>query len=125
MLAVGVDMVEIDRLRRVLQQHGSRFANRIFTPAEQTYCRGRLINLAGRFALKEAVSKALGTGIGDVDWTDIEILNAESGKPTLILHNRAKQLAHDLGLTDWDVSLSHTHTHAIGFAVALKSMRNE
>ena len=118
-LSTGVDMIEINRITRALERNGDRFLDRIFTPQEQAHCGRRVPSLAGRFALKEAVSKALGTGIGDFNWVDIEILNDTRGKPILHLHNNAQQLAEELGLAQWSVSLSHTDTHAIGFAVAL------
>jgi holo-[acyl-carrier protein] synthase len=69
--------------------------------------------------VKEAVGKALGTGIGDVNWTDIEVVCDGRGKPELVLHNQAEALAAQLGLHQWSISLSHTETHAIGFAVAM------
>lgn len=118
MLAVGVDMIEIERLEKALARHGERFNRRFFTAQEQAYCRGRADRLAGRFAVKEAVAKALGTGIGDVNWTDIEVVCDARGRPELVLHDRARRLAEGLGLTQWAISLSHTDTHAIGFAVA-------
>lgn len=118
MLAVGVDMIEVARIERAALRHGDRFYNRFFTAQEQAYCTGRAERLAGRFAVKEAVAKALGTGVGDVNWTDIEIVCDRRGKPELLLHNRAQQLAADLGLHQWAISLTHTETHAVGFAVA-------
>jgi holo-[acyl-carrier protein] synthase len=118
MLAVGVDMIEVARIERAAARHGARFYNRFFTSQELEYCTGRAERLAGRFAVKEAVAKALGTGIGDVNWTDIEVVCDRRGKPELLLHNRAQQLAADLGLHQWAISLTHTGTHAVGFAVA-------
>ncbi len=118
MLATGVDMIEIARIERGVNRHGERFLNRFFTQQEQVYCDGRFDSLAGRFAVKEAVAKALGTGIGDVSWQEIEIVNDERGRPELVLHSQAKALAAACGLTKWAISLSHTDTHAIGFAVA-------
>lgn len=118
MLAVGVDMIEIARIGKARERHGARFERRFFTSQEIALCAGRLECLAGRFAVKEAVAKALGTGIGDVHWTDIEVLCDERGKPELVLHERARAVAERLGLGEWAVSLSHTSTHAIGFAVA-------
>jgi holo-[acyl-carrier protein] synthase len=120
MLSVGVDMIEVARIERGLQRFGRRFADRFFTSQEQHYCAGKAERLAGRFAVKEAVGKALGTGIGDVRWLDIEIISDGRGRPQLILHNDAARLAAELGLTQWSISLSHTATHAIGFAVALR-----
>ena len=117
-LAVGVDMIEISRMKRGFARHGIRFYQRFFTEQEQEYCNGRFESLAGRFAIKEAVGKALGTGIGDISWTDVEVVCDERGKPELVLHNQAHLLAQEKGLTTWAISLSHTDTHAIGFVVA-------
>ena len=117
-LRTGVDMLEIERLRETVERHGQHFIARIFTLAEQTECGSNFPSLAARFAAKEAVSKALGTGIGDVGWQDIEILRAESGAPKLILHGYAEKLAADLGLKTWSVSLSHTREHAVAMVVA-------
>ncbi len=119
MLTSGVDLIEIDRIERGIARHGQRFLDRFFTAREQAYCNGRFDSLAGRFAVKEAVGKALGTGIGDIRWVDVEIVNDENGRPELILHDAAKILADKLGLTAWSISLSHTDTHAIGFIVAM------
>jgi holo-[acyl-carrier protein] synthase len=119
MLATGVDMIEIARIARAQERHGARFGQRFFTPQELAYCQDRNERLAGRFAVKEAVAKALGTGIGDVRWTDIEVVSDERGGPRLVLHNGAAELAARLGLTEWSISLSHTRTHAIAVAVAL------
>ena len=118
MLATGIDLIEIDRVRRGLERYGTRFADRFFTRREQSQCAGRAASLAGRFAIKEAVGKALGTGIGDVGWKDIEVLNDDRGRPHLTLHNAAERLAAERGLSQWAVSLSHTATHAVGLAVA-------
>ena len=74
MLSTGVDIIEIDRVRQVLERYGQRFLNRIFTPDEIAYCRDRAPNLAARFAAKEATMKALGTGIRGVGWKDIEVI---------------------------------------------------
>ena len=119
MLSTGVDMIEIARIERGIARHGDRFYQRFFTPQEIAYCAGRLPSLAGRFAVKEAVGKALGTGIGDVKWTEIEVVCDARGRPELVLHNQAKALAAQHQLTEWSISISHTDTHAIGFAVAL------
>jgi holo-[acyl-carrier protein] synthase len=119
MLTTGVDIIEIERVEHSINRFGDKMRNRIFTPQEQAYCAGRLPSLAGRYAVKEAVSKALGTGIGDFNWTDIEVLNDKRGKPELILHNNAKALADELGLSEWSISISHTNSHAIGFAVGM------
>lgn len=119
MLTTGVDIIEIERIERSLNRFGDKMRNRIFTPQEQSYCAGKLPSLAGRYAIKEAVSKALGTGIGDVNFTDIEVINDKRGKPELALHNRAKEIAAEQGWQQWSISISHTSSHAIGFAVGL------
>jgi holo-[acyl-carrier protein] synthase len=117
-LVTGIDLIEVARIERAVARHGDRFYRRFFTPQEIDYCQGRATSLAGRFVVKEAVAKALGTGIGDFNWTDIEVVCDGRGKPELILHNRAEQLAQEKGLTMWSITLSHTATHAIGLAVA-------
>lgn len=124
MLAVGVDILEVERMSTGMERHGSRFCDRFFTEREQAQCGGRAASLAGRFAVKEAVSKALGTGIGDVAWKEIEILNDERGRPLLSLHGAAARLAAERGLTDWAISLSHTKTHAVGMAVGQSNDRH-
>ncbi len=124
MLAVGVDMIEVERIERGLQRFGQRFADRFFTPAEQQICAGDARRLAGRFAVKEAVGKALGTGIGDIRWVDVEIINDNRGRPELVLHDNASQLAAALNLNTWSISLSHTDDHAIGFAVGMTTQPN-
>ena len=91
----------------------------MFTPAELEYCGKRAESLAGRFAAKEAVSKALGTGIGDVSWKEIEILGDEQNAPTLTLYGMAEQKARELGLTTWSVSISHSQSHSVAFVVAI------
>ncbi|MDI6769825.1 MAG: holo-ACP synthase [Anaerolineales bacterium] len=117
-LRTGIDLIEIDRLRAAVDRHGERFLTRIFTPAELEYCVGRAESLAARFAAKEAVSKALGTGIGPVSWQEIEIHGGEYEAPAIILHDRAERIAKELRLTNWSVSLSHSRTHAIALVVA-------
>ena len=119
MLSVGVDMIEVERIARAMRRHGERFGRRFFTEQERAYCAGRVECLAGRFAVKEAVAKALGTGIGDVSWTEIEVVCDGRGKPELVLHGQAEELSAALGLKRWSISLAHVDNHAIGFAVAL------
>lgn len=119
MLSIGVDLSEVARIEDLLHRYGERFSQRIFTEQERAYCNGRINSLAGRFAIKEAVAKALGTGIGArLSWKDIEVVNNDKGKPELVLHNQAQTLADELGLNQWAISLSHTDTVAIGFVVA-------
>jgi len=117
-LTSGVDLIDIERIREAIERHGERFVARIFTEAEQRDCGGRISSLAARFAAKEAVSKALGCGIGDVSWLDVEIRSDENKAPYLVLHGEGERLAKQLGLSNWSVSLSHTESQAIAFVVA-------
>ena len=119
MLAIGVDIIEVARIERSVSRYGQHFLDRIFTNQEQAYCEGKPERLAGRFAVKEAVGKALGIGIGDVRWQEIEIKNDLRGRPELILHGDAKKVAENLGLQSWSISMSHSETNAVGMAVAL------
>ena len=124
MLRTGVDIIELERLRVAIERHGQRFLQRVYTPDELTQCGERLESLAGRFAAKEAVAKALGTGIWrhGIGWTDIEILrDPTSGAPLLTLHHAAAHHAQALDLDEWSISLSHTQTQAIAFVVAQNS----
>jgi holo-[acyl-carrier protein] synthase len=116
--AVGIDMIEIDRVRKVLAKHPERFIERVYTPAEAAFCRGRIPELAARFAAKEAVMKALGTGARSVAWRDIEILPDRRGKPLVYLWGGAKRRAEVIGLTAIDVSLTHLETFAMAAVVA-------
>lgn len=117
-LSVGVDLVEIRRVEGVLARYGERFLQRIYTPAERAYCRGRGRELAVRFAGKEAVSKALGTGLRGIRWREIEVLADPRGKPIVHLHGRARQRAAELGLTQFAISFSHEHELGVAFVVA-------
>jgi holo-[acyl-carrier protein] synthase len=125
MLSVGVDLIEVARVKQGADRHGQRFYDRFFTAREQAQCKGRATSLAGRFAVKEAVAKALGTGIGDIRWVDIEIVCDKHGRPELVLHNQARVLADQLGLAEWAISISHTDSHAVGMAVAMGIVNRE
>lgn len=118
-LATGVDLIEIARIDEVASRHGKYYLERVYTPAELEYCGRRAESLAGRFAAKEAVAKALGTGIGDVSWKDIEILGDEQNAPVLRLYGMAESKAKELGLTTWSVSISHSQSHSVAFVVAV------
>ena len=118
MLSVGVDIVEIERIERAIRRWRERFLGRVYTPAEVAFCRGRVQELAVRFAAKEAISKALGTGMRGVDWREMEVLPDSRGKPLIKLHGRAQKRAQELGLTDFALSLSHSREFAIAFIVA-------
>jgi holo-[acyl-carrier protein] synthase len=118
MLRTGVDIIEIERIDEVVARHGDRTLDRIFTPGEIAQCGRRLESLAGRFAAKEAVAKALGCGIGEVSWREIEVLGDELGAPQLTLTGAAAQRSAALGLREWSVSISHDRSHAIALVVA-------
>ena len=119
MLKTGIDLIEIGRLEKVIVRHGEKFLNRIFTPLELKECGGAISSLAVRFAAKEAVAKALGTGIGHVSWREIEIQRKETGEPQLKLYGEAEKLALGLNLNTWSISLSHTRTIAIAQVIAI------
>ncbi len=101
----------------VLERYGQRFLNRVFTPGEIAYCRGRAPNLAARFAAKEATMKALGTGIRGVGWKDIEVVRHESGAPAIKLHQRGETRAQRRGVQEISLSLSHSREYAVAFVV--------
>jgi holo-[acyl-carrier protein] synthase len=117
-LAAGVDAIEIHRVQEVLDHHGDRFLRRVYTEFEIAYCRGRIRELAVRFAAKEAMMKALGTGIRGVGWREIEILADRRGKPLVYLHGRARKRAEAIGLGQPEVSLTHSEDMALAFIVA-------
>ena len=118
-LRTGVDLIEIARIEEVVSRHGKHYLERVYTPAELELCGKRAESLAGRFAAKEAVAKALGCGIGDVEWKEIEIVGDEQNAPVLHLSGKAAQMADELGLVTWSVSLSHSQSHAVAFVVAI------
>lgn len=117
-LRTGVDLIEVERVASAIQRHGDRFLRRIFTPRELEEVGGSVPSLATRFAAKEAVSKALGTGIGAITFQHIEVLRGSAGEPRLCLHGEAQRQAEALGLVAWSISLSHTQEHAIALVVA-------
>jgi holo-[acyl-carrier protein] synthase len=122
-LSVGVDLVELARVRRAVERHGERFLARVYTREERNRYRDRLPELAARFAAKEAVSKALGVGlkhitVQGIGFQEVEVLPDPLGKPLLRLSGRAQSLAEEQGLETWAISLSHGREHAIAFVVA-------
>lgn len=118
---VGIDIIEIERIGRVLEKYGDRFLNRIYTETERQRYGKRVPELAARFAAKEATMKALGTGIRGVRWRDIETLSNRRGKPILVLHDTARARAELLGLVHWSISLTHSRTEAMATVIAAKS----
>jgi len=119
MIRCGIDMIEHRRIAEGIERLGERFLRRFFTPGERADCEDRPHRLAARLAAKEAVAKALGTGIGEVRWVDIEIrVDNPRKRPVLILHGHALRTAQELGLSEWDISLTHSEQYAVAMAVA-------
>lgn len=124
LLSSGIDLVENSRMAEALMQWGARFKNRVFLPSEQRYCEAAVHperRYAARFAVKEAVAKAMTTGIGrQLSWLDITVeRDNRSGAPTVSLSSRARALARKQGIAHIHVSLSHTRRHAVAMALAV------
>lgn len=120
MIRCGIDLIETQRVAEGIERLGERFLNRFFTAGEREDCGDNPMRLAARLAAKEAVAKALGTGIGEVSWREIEIrCNNDRNRPTLHLHGAAAEVAAEMGLSQWDVSLTHTRDHASAVVVAI------
>jgi holo-[acyl-carrier protein] synthase len=122
-VAHGIDLVDCPRIEEMIQRHGERFVNRVFTATEQSYAeanKNSIEKLAGRFAAKEAILKLIGTGWrGKIAWTDIEVINSSTGQPEIILSGEVEKLADKLGIKHISVSITHTANFAIASAVAL------
>ncbi|HEX5790986.1 MAG TPA: holo-ACP synthase [Luteolibacter sp.] len=120
---IGIDVVEIERIRAAIDKHGESYLAKLFTPAERAYCDGHrdpAAHYAARFAAKEAVSKAMGTGIGKhAGLHDLEVGHAEGGGPIMLLHGAAKDFAKAHGITQILISLTHARDHAAANAIAL------
>ena len=124
-LGHGIDLVETDRIRRLIDEHGDRALERLFTEGERAHGADsprRAEHLAARYAAKEAVLKALGTGwTQGIAWTDVEVWRSPSGQPEIRLHGRAAEIAASMGVGRWLVSLTHTAGHAAASVIALES----
>ncbi|MDA2966958.1 MAG: holo-ACP synthase [Actinomycetota bacterium] len=123
-IGVGVDAVEIDRFRRSLERTPS-MKSRLFTSEELEYVEPHddpTASLAARFAAREAVMKAMGVGLGAFEFHDVWVQRADSGRPTLVVTGRAEQIANELGVTDWHLSITHTDTTAIAYVIAVRSL---
>ena len=120
-LGMGTDLTEIGRVKKSIDRFGDRFLERVYTPGEIAYCltkRGFAESFAARFAAKEAAAKALGTGISrGVSWKEFEVTRAMSGKPSMVLHGRAEELARELGVVRIALSLTHTRDMALAVVV--------
>jgi holo-[acyl-carrier protein] synthase len=124
MIGHGIDIVQTERIAKLLEDHGERFLSRVFTPLEQQHAelngKRRIERLAGRFAAKEAILKALGTGWrGKIAWTDMEIAALPSGQPAVRLSGECARIAAELGIARWLISISHIDTHAMASAIGL------
>ena len=127
-LGIGTEIVECVRIGRMIEQHGELFLQRVYTVREIRYCQGRkraIEHFAGRWAAKEAILKALGTGWRrGISWRDIEVRNDTGGKPTVALRGGARDVVEQLGVGEILVSISHCRTHATAFAIAVARERN-
>ena len=120
-LGLGTDIVEVARIASSFLQHGEKFLNRVLLPDEIAYClqhRQPAPFIAVRFAAKEAIAKAFGTGIGaQLGWLDIEIFRRESGEPFVVLHGNGEKLFSERGVKKLHISLTHTENYAVATAI--------
>jgi len=123
LFGIGIDVVEVERIEHSLEQFGERFAEKVFTADERRYCDSQHrpgLHYAARFAAKEAVAKAFGTGIGrQLEWLDMEVVRRESGEPELRLSGSGAAFATEHGITAVKISLTHAKRYAAANAVAL------
>jgi holo-[acyl-carrier protein] synthase len=123
MLGLGTDIVEIVRIGEMIERHGELFLERVYTEKEVAYCQKRASSyqhFAGRWAAKEAVLKALGTGWAKgIAWRDIEVVTTHSGQPRVLVHGAVLELSQQAGITGYLLSISHCRSHATATAVAL------
>jgi holo-[acyl-carrier protein] synthase len=122
-IAHGIDLVDCPRIEQMVERHGDRFVNRVFTEAERAYAerhKRSVEKYAGRFAAKEAILKLIGTGWrGKIKWTDIEVVNDAAGRPEVTLSGEVKRIAAELNIAQISISITHTANFAMASAVAL------
>jgi len=122
-IGIGTDITECLRIARMIERHGELFINRVYTPTEIRYCQSRkqaTQHFTGRWAAKEAILKALGTGwTRGISWRDIEIHNDPGGKPVVAVRGGAKEVVEKLGIAKLLVTISHCYTHATAYAIAI------
>jgi holo-[acyl-carrier protein] synthase len=122
-VGIGTDIVECLRIAQMIERHGELFIGRVYTQHEIEYCSSRKAatqHYAGRWAAKEAVLKAMGTGWSrGISWRDVEVRNDKGGKPTIALAGGAREVCERLGIARMSVSISHCRSHATAFALAL------
>jgi len=126
----GIDMVDVARISRILDEHGDTFTGRCFTESERCYADAarnrRAERYAARFACKEAVLKALGTGWSSgISWQDIDVQRMPSGQPRLRLSGRCEQISHDMGIRNWHVSISHAGDYAVASVIGAGAPASE
>ncbi len=125
-LGIGTDITEVLRIAQMIERHGELFVGRVYTTAEIDYCRSRRMatqHFAGRWAAKEAILKALGTGWRKgISWRDIEVLNGAGGRPAVTLQGGTREIAERMGIRCVLVSISHCRSHATAYAIALDEM---
>jgi len=121
-IGCGIDLIELERVRNMVEKYGERFLTKVFTEAEMAYCQGKAKSwqhFAGRFAVKEAVLKSLGTGVQPgMSWKDVEVRTGNLGAPEAILTGGAEERAKELGVRRLHVTISHSDTHAVAQAIA-------
>ena len=122
-LGLGTDIIECLRIAKMIEKHGELFLNRVYTRSEIAYCssrKGANQSYAGRWAVKEAVLKAMGTGWSrGIRWKDIEVVTDLTGKPSVAIHGVAKEICDELGISEVLISLSHCRSHATATAIAV------
>ena len=122
-IGIGTDIVECLRIAQMIERHADLFLNRVYTPLEIEYCSVRKAatqHYAGRWAAKEAVLKAMGTGWSKgIQWKDIEVRNDSGGRPTIGIGGRSRELCEEMGIADILISISHCRSHATAYAVAV------
>jgi len=118
---LGIDIIKVDRIRASIERFGSRFSDRVLTPAERRYVRDRPETFAGRWAAKEAVSKVLGLGVRGIGWKDIEVERMPTGQPAVRLHGRAAARAEQLGMSRIALSITHESDYAVAVAFGVRT----
>ena len=122
-IGIGTDIVECERISQMIEKHGDAFLQRVYTADEIAYCCGRKAanqHYAGRGAAKEAVLKALGTGWAHgIQWTDVEVVNQQGGKPLIVLTGKACEISQSQGIAEMLISISHCKHYATAYATAL------
>ena len=128
-IGIGTDIIECLRIAQMIERHGELFLMRVFTPHEIEYCSARKAatqHYAGRFAAKEAVLKALGTGwIRGISWRDVEVRHKPGGAPTVALRGGARDVFERSGITRMHISISHCRSHAVAYAIAEGDVEEE